>query len=165
MDELLPETGHLASVHAFRDKSVSTIFHENNDVNDALSQQMQSMSLGTPSMLGFERIDHDVAMETNNSEEPRMHPENPEAPRMHTENPEADFSEMQQSLYSIVDRPCDSRQENKDISLDELIKSCLHGAAAMLEEESAQSQRKTERVRMVMKLFEQKAGMWRNLFK
>ena len=152
VDELLPDTEHIPSVHALRDKSVSTIFQESSQIDDKLSQEMEMMSLNSPSMMGFERVEHQDIMETNDSEESRMQPESPESV----------LNEDHQSLLSVTDRHSKSETQHEskggDISLDELIKSCLHGAAAMLEDENAQSQRKTERVRIVMKLLDQKSG-------
>lgn len=42
--------------------------------------------------------------------------------------------------------------------MDYILKNCVHGAAAMLEDDLKTNQRKTERVTLLMKLMEQETG-------
>ena len=91
----------------------------------------------------------DVSLELEGSEE---HENTSEDASLHSEEETAQDIASDAHEADVDDK--EGRSKTQSLDVDQVIRNCVHGAAAMLEEENVSSQRKTERVSLLLKLME-----------
>ena len=159
IDDLHPDEGGVPSLSVLQEHSIGDLFiasvdNEDRDYND-LVEATERLHMGSKSTNITEGSDRSVIPEGADTGDVRLKFEGQGEGKIMRE----DLKETAEEVFGN-DVKVQARDHKGDLAMaqsldvDKIIRNCVPGAAAMLEEENASSQRKTERVSMLMSLME-----------
>ena len=161
IDDLQPETDKIRDIHAIRDKPVSELLGTH--AAASLADNLQNVTLDETTDAARDLDQPDDVMDTDDHTGVTQETEEmdyalsednyqPLADSAHSRQPDTPSRSMSGPPVQVP-RPSPGRETG--VNREKLVISCIHGAAAMLEDDVALNERKTDRVRMLCYLLEQ----------